>query len=419
MTPEKLFHELLGLGMNWEVTECVYDRDAGVVRLRVRETPQLWQSERSPGVGGPVTAYDHTEELIWRHLNVFEHRCEIRCRLPRGRCLRTHKVYRVRPPWEGLSKHFTQAFEALALLLMREMPVAAAARQVGEHDTRLWRMLHAHVAAAYPQADFSQVTCVGCDEMSVRKGHRYVSVFCDLIGKRVLFATAGRDKTTWERFVAALAAHNGHSRAITEVSMDMSPAYIAGVEENCGSQAVIVFDKYHVIAHANAGVDGVRRAEVRLGAAATRAALKRSRWLWLKNPENLTDKQRAAYQRLEGCNLLTAKAHQMRLVLQDIYELPERGLARRKLRAWCRWVRRVAGRHSPLLFGGMLRCAKLVESHLEGILAHWRRRTTNAFLEGLNSVFSAVRRKARGYRSVDNLITMLYFTAARLRLPAH
>lgn len=124
---------------------------------------------------------------------------------------------------------------------------------------------------------------MGCDEMSVRKGHRYVSLFCDLAGKRVLFATEGRDKATWERFVAALAAHNGHPRAIVEVSMDMSPAYIAGVEENCGSQAVMVFDKYHVIAHANAGVDAVRRAEMRLGFASTRAALKGSRWVWLKN----------------------------------------------------------------------------------------------------------------------------------------
>ena len=71
MTPEKLLHQPLGLGMNWEVTECIHDRDAGVVRLRVRETTHLRQSERSPGVGGPVVACDHTEELVWRHLNVF------------------------------------------------------------------------------------------------------------------------------------------------------------------------------------------------------------------------------------------------------------------------------------------------------------------------------------------------------------
>ncbi len=79
--------------------------------------------------------------------------------------------------------------------------------------------------------------------------------------------------------------------------------------------------------------------------------------MWLKNTVNLTDKQRAAHERLESRHPLTGKARQMRLVLQELYELPEAWVARGKLRAWCRWVRRVAGRHSPLLFGGMLRCA--------------------------------------------------------------
>ena len=121
-----------------------------------------------------MKCYDHVEEMVWRHLNVFEHECEIRCLLPRGRCESTGKIYRVTPPWEGLSKHFTKSFEAMALLLLREMPVAAVGRIIGEHDTRLWRMLKAHVAAAYPQADSGEVSCVGCDEMSVRKGHHYV-----------------------------------------------------------------------------------------------------------------------------------------------------------------------------------------------------------------------------------------------------
>jgi len=418
MTPEKLFHELLGLGLNWRVEECEFKRENGVVYLRIGETEHLWESERCPESGGRVKCYDHVEEMVWRHLNVFEHKCEIRCRLPRGRCETSGKVYRVRPPWEGLCKHFTKAFEAMALLLLREMPVAAVGRIVDEHDTRLWRMLKAHVAAAYPQADWSQVTCVGCDEMSARKGHRYVSVFCDLVGKRVLFAVPGKDKKVWESFAQALSDHNGHHRAIEEVSMDMSPAYIAGVKENIGDQARVVFDKYHVIAHVNEAVDHVRRQEMRLAGWATRNDLKETRWIWLKNPENLSEKQKAKQQRLEDKNLITAKAYQMRLTLQDIYQIPYADLAKRKLLAWCRWVRRVAKKHVSLMFYKMLACAKMIESHLPGILSHWKRRTTNAFLEALNSVFSAVKRKARGFRSTDNLIAMLYFTAGKLKIPA-
>jgi transposase len=88
----------------------------------------------------------------------------------------------VNPPREGLAKHFTKAFEAMALLLLRQMPVAAVARHVGETDKRWWRMLHAAVAVAWSKVDWSEVTCVGCDELSAGKGHRYLSVFCDLIG---------------------------------------------------------------------------------------------------------------------------------------------------------------------------------------------------------------------------------------------
>jgi hypothetical protein len=131
----------------------------------------------------------------------------------------------VRPPWEGLSKHFTKEFEAFAFLLMREMPMSKVAQTVGETDTRLWRMLYRQVQAAYAENDFSQVCCVGVDEMSVRKGHEYISVFADLIKKRVLFGVEGKDHETWERFVETLEQHHGHRHAITQVSIAILAAY--------------------------------------------------------------------------------------------------------------------------------------------------------------------------------------------------
>jgi len=225
VSPEKLFHELLGLGLNWEVVESRFDRTTGTVFLEIHETVALWDSVRCPKDGGLVSCYDHTEELSWRHLNVFQHRCEITARLPRGKCRQCGHVFRVRPPWEGLSTHFTKEFEAFALLLMREMPMSKVSEVVGESDTRLWRMLFRQVQRAYAEADFSNLTCVGVDEMSIRKGHEYLSVFADLVNKRVLFAAEGRDHQVWVDFVAALEAHNGHRHALTQASMDMSAAY--------------------------------------------------------------------------------------------------------------------------------------------------------------------------------------------------
>jgi transposase len=416
MTPEKLFHELLGLGLNWEVAESRFERESGTVFLQIREMARLWESVRCPQDGGLVFCYDHTEVLTWRHLNVFQHRCEITCRLPRGKCRQCGHAFRVRPPWEGLSSHFTKEFEAFTLLLMREMPVSKVGELVGETDTRLWRMLFRQVEAAYAEADFSNTCCVGVDEMSVRKGHEYISVFADLLAKRVLFATEGADRETWIRFVEALEKHHGHRHALTQASMDMSKAYQAGVAETCRN-AQVVFDKFHVIKNASEAVDRVRRAEIRLGGQGVWEALRRSQWLWRKNPENLTDQERARLAKIKDKNLCTAKAYQMRLVLQDIYRSANATTARHRFQVWCRWVRWAARFYKATLFASMLKLAQMVERHLAGILTHWKWGVTNAFMEGLNSVFSATKRKARGYRSTTHLITMLYFVAGKLRLP--
>ena len=255
MSPEKLFPELLNLGAAWRVGEIDFDPD-GRVLIRVEETEAFWREGRSIfAEDGAVKCYDYVGGVCWRHLNVFEHRGDIVCRLPRAPCLKTGKVYRVTPPWEGLSKAFTKAFEALAILLMREMPVCPAAGLINETDTRLWRLLRAQVEHAWPCVDWSEISIVGCDELSARKGHRYVRVFCGLVGKRVLFAVEGKDKSVWEKFVAALGEPHGHYRAITGISMDMSPGYISRERIKTSARRRGGGDKFHIIAPVSKAVD--------------------------------------------------------------------------------------------------------------------------------------------------------------------
>ena len=418
MTPESMFHQMLGLGDQWQVASCQFDPESGLVTLQIRETGELWKAYRCPRDRGEAFCYDHTEELVWRHLNVFEHKCEIHCRLPRARCRTCQKTQRVLPPWEGLSMHFTKSFEAMALLLLREMPVATAAGLLKETDTRLWRMIFAHVDSAYERKDMSGVSCVGVDEMSIRKGHDYLTIFADLKEKTVLFATEGKDKSTWERFIAEWEKHEGHRHQLTCVSMDMSKAYRAAVPEWCRN-AEIVFDKYHVVSHVNSAVDQVRKYELRFGPFSAQTALRKSLWIWRKNPDNLSASEKERLAQIEHKNLWTAKAYQMRLVFQDIYRSASSDEAQHRFRVWCRWVRMVATQAPRSYFAAMLGSAKMVLNHLDGILAHWREKVTNAFMEGLNSVFSATKRRARGYRTSVHLIAILYLVAAKLRIPFH
>ena len=417
MTPEKLFHQMLGLGNEWQVTDCRFQENNGVF-LEINETPGLWARLRCPKDGGEVFCYDHTEALEWRHLNVFEHHCHIRCQLPRAKCRLCGHIHRVEPPWEGLSKHFTKAFEAYALLLAREMPIKRAAAIVEETDTRFWRMINAHVCAARAADDMRTVLCVGVDEMNVRKGHQYLTIFADLEQRRVLFGTDGKDAGVWARFAEELSRRQGDPNLILEVSMDMSPAYQKGASQYCPN-ARIIFDKYHVIANVCQAVDQVRKSESNWGSDQARQDLQKTMWLWRKNPQTHTQSERERMESLRSKHLWTGKAYQMRVALQQIYAEPQEGRAREAFIHWAHWVRDAAQTAPRLIFGPMLSVSKMVFRHLEGIMAHWKHHLTNAYMEALNSVFSATKRKARGYRTTHYLLTMLYLVAGKLKVPFH
>ena len=128
MNIEELFQRILGLGESWEVVNCEYKEQWNTFYILVKETMVLWEKEKCPRCGGAAACYDHVKAMTWRHLNVFNKQSEILCELPRGRCVSCGHTYRVKPPWEGKSKHFTEEFEAFALTLMREMPM----KKVGE-----------------------------------------------------------------------------------------------------------------------------------------------------------------------------------------------------------------------------------------------------------------------------------------------
>jgi transposase len=416
MIPEKMFQQILGLGEAWRVSGVDYVEKERKVLIRVGETSALWKSEVCPYCNGtPVSGYDHAPERRWRHLNICQLESEIICRLPRGRCKKCDKVYTVSAPWEGRSRGLTQEFEAFALTLMREMPVKKAGEILGETDQKLWRALFAHVDAAWADLSWENVVWVGADEMNRKKGHNYLTVFVDLEAKRVLLAVEGKDAGVWERFAEQLGRHNGHPKAIAQVAIDMSPAYLKGVKENFGN-AVIVYDKYHVVSQVNAAVEEVRRQETRADAVA-REQLEKTCWLWRKNPERWTQGEQQRWEQLKDKPLVTGLAYAMRLELQRAYASASARVARSRFVKWSQWVRTEAEALTNGLLEPMRKAAEMVERHLEGILGHWKAGLTTAFLEGLNSLFSATKRKARGYRSTEYQVAMLYFVAGKLEIP--
>jgi transposase len=399
MRDTDLFQMALGLVPPWAVERSTFD--AAAKRLDIYLDFAKGSRFACPECGtAGCPAYD-TEEKTWRHLNFFQHEAYLHARLPRVTC-KSCGVKQVSVPWAREGSGFTLLFEALIMAMVAAMPVAVVERMINEWDTRIWRVIHHYVDEARDRADYSDVTRVAFDETASRRGHNYVSLFVDLVRRRVLFATEGKDAATVATFAEDLAAHGGDPEAVNEVCIDMSPAFIAGTAESLPN-AQITFDKFHVVKLINEAVDEVRRAEQK-----SRTELKKSRYLWLKNPSNLSERQRAQLDSLSGSNLKTGRAYRIRLAFQDLYTQPA-DAAEAFLKKWYWWAT-----HSRL--PPMIDAARMVKRHWAGILRWFHTKIANGIMEAINSLVQAAKAKARGYRSTRNLTAMIYLIAGKLNM---
>ena len=188
---------------------------------------------------------------------------------------------------------------------------------------------------------------------------------------------------------------------VVQTCCDMWPAYIKGIRD-CFPNTSITFDRFHVMRILNDAVDQVRREESK-----TREELKQTRYLWLKNPGQLTSNQRQIMNDLPTHNLKTAKAYQIRLTFQEFFKQPDRQTGEVFLNRWYYWAT-----HSRL--DPIISAAKTIKEHWEGILNWFDSQISTGILEGFNSLIQAAKARARGYRTNRNLITMAYLIAGKL-----
>jgi transposase len=313
----------------------------------------------------------------------------------------------VEPEWAGKLEGFTLLFEALVLALCQHLPFAVVARMVKTS----WHKVHAictrYVEQALDSADFSAVQAIAVDETSCRKGHDYVTLVADMLKRRVIFVTEGKDATTIEAFSADLRQHSGDPEKIACVSIDMSPAFIKGVAEHLPN-AEITFDKFHVIAHASKAIDETRRQEQR-----TDPDLKGLRWLLLKDYSKLTGEQQDDLDELiaQCTTKRTARAWLYREELREILDRKQPNVLATALSQWCTNVMR--SKVEP-----MKTVARMIRNHFDGIVANARSRQSNGFIEAINGLFQAAKRKARGYTRFETMRTVLFLIAGKLDFSA-
>jgi transposase len=397
---ESLFTKALKLEPPWQIEKIDFDEKEGIIRVYL-DFPR-GSEFCCPKCGKTVKAYD-TKDKEWRHLNFFQYACYLVVRVPRIKCS-VDGVLQVDVPWARGGADFTFLFESFAMTLVREMPVNKVSQIIKIDDNKLWRMMEYYNEAARQQEDYSQVTQLGFDETSRAKGHDYVTLFVDLLGRRTVFVTEGKGSETVSEFIQDFKIHGGTPTNITDVSIDMSPAFIKGVIENL-PDAQITFDKFHIMKVINSAVDKVRKAEVKY-----QNILRGQKYIFLKNRMNLTSSQLAELKYMESMpkiNLKTIRAYHIRENFQEIYkETDSKGFVE-ALKRWYFWAT-----HSRIK--EIIEAAKTIKKHWAGIVKWYSSRINNGILEGLNGLVQAARAKARGYRTVKNFKIMIYLLTGKL-----
>ena len=342
----------------------------------------------------------------WRDLPLRKTRLVLRYRPRRVHCERCGVRAEALPwaePWARVSSALAASVAALTKHL--------SWREAAHHFDLNWKSVAAIVgrAVAYGLARRRRKPLhrIGVDEGSRRKGHRYLTVVYDLERRTLLWVGEDRTEQTLRKFFSQLGRRR--CRTIQVVLMDMWAPYAKAVRENA-PRAQVLFDRFHLVQHLNRAVDEVRRAQLRRLSRKEKVRFKRTRYLLLKNPWNLTSDQKERLSTLVSWNTPITRAYYLKESLQLFFDYKQPKRAREHLERWMHSAMR--SRLEPFK-----RLVKMLRSHLDGVLAWTRLRLSNGAVEGMNNKIKLVSHRAFGFRTVEHYVAAIYHCCARLPLP--
>jgi len=346
----------------------------------------------------------------WRHLDLGASRCIIECELRLLRC-RDCGVRLEPVPWARPGAHHTRDFEDVVAWLAQQMAKTPITRLLRVGWRTVGEIVERVVSDHLDERRLEGLVCIGVDEISWRRHHRYLTSVADHATGAIVWCRPGRNSATLGEFFAEL---GDRRQSIRAVSIDMSGEYQRAIREAV-PDAKICFDPWHVCRLASRATDQVRRDEWNAHERSHTPAgrwVKGTRWSLLKAPENQTIYQLATLAEVQRENRRLYRAFLLREELRLLYHLPDPALAPEHLDAWLAWATR--SRLRPFV-----RLARTLRKHRDGILAAIDLGLSNGRLEGLNSKIRLISHRSFGFHSADALIALVYLccTGIDIKLP--
>ncbi|MCA8958435.1 MAG: ISL3 family transposase [Planctomycetes bacterium] len=360
--------------------------------------------------GRKCPGYDRLKPRRWRHLDFGAWEVHLEATLGRVECRRCGVVVE-QVSWAEPESRFTLHFEELVGWLAQRCDKTAISTMLRIAWRSVGTILERVVARLRAPIDWTKVTAIATDELSIRKGQRYLTLVSDLETGRILWSKEGRSAATLEAFFAEIGVEA--CARIRHAAIDMFEGYAKAIRR-CLPNATIVYDRFHVQQLASKAVDEVRRGEwQRLRGTDEARGVKHLRWALLRNPWNVTPAEHERLAELPKQNRLIYRAYLLKESLAGIYRsLYTTPWAKRRLNEWIAWALR--SRLAPFR-----KVARTLRRCFDGVAAYFETGYTTSRAEGLNTKARLATRQAYGFHSADAVRAMIELrcTGIAPRLP--
>lgn len=400
MFSEELFDLVLNFDDFWKVDKVELNIKTEEIDVYVEYTGS---KAEDPETMERCGIYDHTATRRWRHLDTMQYKTYINCRIPRI-INKNGKVKTIKVPWADSYERHTYLFEYLAINILQstknQTKTAGLLRCGFNVINRVIEVSVERGLSGRPKNyEFEHISI---DEKSFKKGHKYVTVLSDPISGVVIDISENRDSKSCKTLINSIFTNKTKDKVKT-VSMDMWKPYMNTVKQLL-PKSRIVHDRFHLVKYLNEAIDKVRRREVK-----KHVELKESRYVFLKNPENLTEKQRIKFEEISKANYEVSRAWQVKENFRDIFG---RQTIKDATSLVFQWI-------SNSIRTKIKEIAEVVEmfwNHIDGIINAMVVTFSNAMAERLNGKIQEVKTCGRGYRKFENFRNAILFFHGGLNL---
>jgi len=395
------YQQLLGLPETWNVEDVNFAPAEMKVSIYIK---YVGKTITCPECGSKGTTHDYSPEQRWRHLDTMQFETIIEARIPRCRC-KNCGVKTIPVPWAERHSRFTLLFEAVAIMVLQNSSNIKAASAILHLD---WHaadeIMRRAVDRGLSRRTEEDVPAVGIDEKSFRAGHKYIITLIDIKNGRVLDVREDRTIESTKSLLETLSKNQ--RKSVQSVSVDMWKPFQTAIE-NTIPHAAIVHDIFHISGYLGDAVDSVRKQENGRFKKSGDETLVGSKFLWLRNPENMTDKQFDQFVELMQIELNTGIAWSLKNGFRSFWKCRTVEDAETFFTYWKEAVDR--SELKP-----MINVKNMLQRHLKNILNYFVYRVTNAVTEGLNSKIQTIKAAAKGFHRFTSYRTRILFYCGKL-----